>query len=70
MYDSKLSLNVATGNSQITKKGKKTQKVSCFKNWNLGGHNKELLASREDGDPATDTRGVDNHQEGLKACLH
>lgn len=42
MCDSKLSLDVATENSQITKKREKTQKVSCFKDWSLGGHNKEL----------------------------
>lgn len=31
MYDSKLNLDVATGNSQITKKGKKTKKCLALK---------------------------------------
>lgn len=78
MCDSKLSLDVATENSQITKKGKKPKKCLALKTGVQEATTRNcpwkgettMKASREDGDPATDTRGVENHQEGLKACLH
>lgn len=31
---------------RLQTKGKKTQKVSCFKDWSIGGHNKELPMER------------------------
>lgn len=79
MRDSELGLDVATENTQITKKKKKKPR-KCFalktevqeattRNgpWKDGT---TLTTSREDGDPGTDTRGAENHQEQLKACLH
>lgn len=78
MCDSELGLDTATENSQITKNKRKKppKKWLALKTEEATARNgpwkdeTTMRICREDGDPATDTRGAENHQEELKACLH